>query len=108
MKTAVVGSTGITVPDLENYLPPQTTEIISDGVNGVCISAKKYAMKHGIKYAEFPPEYEISSHSAALKRNTAIIEYADIVLVFWDGKNQCTKSLIDKCNEMGVPIRVFV
>jgi len=94
--------------DLENYLPPQTNEIVFDGVNGVDISAKEYAAAHGINLTEFLPEREIYGSDAESRRDKAIIEYSDIVIVFWDGKDQCTKLLIDECNKMGVPIRVFV
>ena len=39
MKVAVIGSRGLTVPDLDKYLPPDTTEIVSGGAKGVDTSA---------------------------------------------------------------------
>ena len=108
MKIAVIGSRGITVPDLEKYLPHKTTEIVSGGAKGVDTSARKYAAEHDIKLTEFLPEYDKYGRRALLKRNIDIIEYADIVLVFWDGKSRVTKHVIDECNKMKVPIKVFV
>lgn len=42
MKVAVIGSRGMTVTDLGDYLPPDTTEIVSGGAKGVdaCAAAK--------------------------------------------------------------------
>ena len=108
MKTAAIGSRGISVPDLGKYLPSQTTEIVLGGAKGVDASAKEYAMAHDIKLTEFLPDYDKYGTDALYKRNVAIVEYADIVLAFWDGKSRGTKHIIDKCNEKGVPIRVFV
>ena len=46
--------------------------------------------------------------AAPLKRNITIIEYADLVLAFWDGKSRGTKFVIDQCKRLGVPVKVFV
>ena len=90
MKVAVIGSRGITVPDLTPYLPENTTEIVSGGAKGVDSCAKEYALAHGIPLTEFLPEYSRYGRSAPLKRNFQIIEYADFVLAFWDGQSRGT------------------
>ena len=108
MKVAVIGSRGLIVPDLEKYLPPETTEIVSGSAKGVDTSAREYAKSHGIKLTEFLPEYEKYGQSAPLKRNITIIEYADMVLAFWDGESRGTKFVIYKCKETGVPVKVFM
>ena len=108
MKVAVIGSRGLSVPDLEKYLPDDTTEIVSGGARGVDTSAKKYALAHGLKLTEFLPEYNKFGRGAPLKRNITIIEYADLVLAFWDGKSHGTKFVIDNCKERGVPVKVFL
>ncbi len=107
MKIAVIGSRGLTVNDLEKFLPSNTTEIISGGAKGVDSSARDYAVEHGIKLTEYLPEYEKYGRAAPLKRNLTIIENTDVVLAFWDGKSRGTKFVIDKCKELGVEIRIF-
>lgn len=42
--------------------------------------------KNNIRYTEFLPEYKIHGRYAPLKRNLEIIDNADFVLAFWDGK----------------------
>ncbi|CCY17263.1 putative uncharacterized protein [Eubacterium sp. CAG:786] len=108
MKVAVIGSRGLTVSDLGRYLPENTTEIVSGGAKGVDTSAREYAKSNGIKLTEFLPEYTRFGRSAPLKRNTSIIEYADIVLAFWDGKSRGTKFVIDNCRRLGVEVRVYI
>lgn len=69
-------------------------------------SARVYALTHGIKLTEFLPEYEKYGRSAPLKRNITIIEHADLVLAFWDGKSHGTKFVIDNCKKRNIPIIV--
>lgn len=104
MKVAVVGSRGLSIPNLEAYLPEDTTEIISGGARGVDTSARNYARSNGIKLTEFLPEYETYGRSAPLKRNLTIIENADLVMAFWDGKSRGTKFVIDNCNRRKIPL----
>ena len=108
MKVAVIGSRGLTVNDLGKYLPEGTTEIVSGGAKGIDTCAKEYALAHDIKLTEFLPEYEKYKKGAPLKRNLQIIEYADIVLAFWDGKSKGTKYVIDHCKEIGTEVRVYI
>ncbi len=106
MKVAVVGSRCLCVEHLEKYLPKETTEIISGGARGVDASAREYALRHGLKLTEFLPEYSRYGRCAPLKRNLQIIEYADLVLAFWDGKSRGTRNVIETCRTQGVPVSV--
>ena len=106
MKVAVIGSRGLTINNLEEYLPPETTEIISGGAKGVDACAKKYAISHNIKLTEFLPEYKKYGKGAPLKRNITIIENADVVLAFWDGRSSGTWFVIDYCKNSGKDIRI--
>lgn len=107
MKVAVIGSRGLSVQDLGEYLPPETTEIISGGARGIDTCAREYAEANGIKLTEFLPEYDKYGRSAPLRRNITIIQNSDLVLAFWDGQSQGTKFVIDKCRELGVLVKVF-
>lgn len=108
MKTAVIGSRGLCVNNLEDYLPENTTEIISGGAKGIDTCAKSYALSHSIKLTEFLPEYDKYGRGAPLKRNITIIENADLVLAFWDGKSRGTKFVIDNCKKRGIPFKVIL
>ena len=108
MEVAVIGSRGVTDKDLGEYLPADTTEIVSGGVKGVDTCAREYALSHGIRLTEFKPDYaRYGRGGTSLKRNINIIEYGDIVLAFWDGCSCGTKFVIEKCKEMGVEVKVY-
>ena len=107
MKLAVIGSRGLTVRDLENYLPKEVTEIVSGGAKGIDACARAYAKAHGIKLTEFLPEYEKYGRSAPLKRNIQIIDYADEVLAFWDGSSKGTNFVIQTCRKKQKKITVL-
>ena len=107
MKTAVIGSRGITVSNLEKYLPEGTDEIVSGGARGVDTCARRYAEKAGLKLTEFLPEYEKYGRRAPILRNIQIIDYSDIVLAFWDGKSRGTAFVINRCRVKGRMIKVY-
>ena len=106
MKLAIIGSRTLRIDDLEKYLPEDVTEIVSGGAKGIDTDAKNYAVKNNIKLTEFLPDYKRYGRGAPLKRNIQIIEYADIVIAFWDGKSRGTKFVIDNCKKKNVPVKV--
>lgn len=108
MKVAVIGSRGLMVSNLEKYLPKETTEIVSGGAVGIDTCAKEYAIKNNIKLIEFLPEYEKYGRSAPLRRNLSIIDYADCVIAFWDGRSHGTKFVIDNCKKKNKKVRVLI
>ena len=108
MKVAVIGSRGLTINDLGKYLPEDTTEIVSGGAKGIDTCARNYALSHDLKLTEFLPEYNKYGRGAPLKRNLQIIEYADVVIAFWDGKSRGTKYVIDNCKKLGVQVDVHI
>lgn len=63
MKVAVIGSRGVSVEDLEEYLPPATSEIVSGGAAGVDDSAAAYAKKRS-----FPLRCSIRTMTASGKK----------------------------------------
>lgn len=107
MKVAVIGSRGLAVDNLGDYLPEGTDEIVSGGAKGIDTCAAEFARANNIKLTEFLPDYKRFGRGAPLKRNITIIEYADTVLAFWDGKSKGTAFVIDNAKKLGKEIRVI-
>ncbi|MDE6787928.1 MAG: DNA-protecting protein DprA, partial [Ruminococcus sp.] len=107
MKVAVIGSRNLNITNLGEYLPENVTEIVSGGAKGVDSCAKEYALKNNIPIKEFLPEYTRFGRVAPLKRNLQIIEYADIVIAFWNGQSHGTKYVIDNCIKLNVPVKII-
>lgn len=107
MKVAIIGSRGIGNINLEDYLPEGTTEIVSGGARGVDTCARIYAKKNGIPLTEFFPDYQNFGRGAPLRRNIHIIDYADCVLAFWDGKSRGTQFVIENCRKRNKKVVVY-
>lgn len=108
MKVAIIGSRNLTVENIGEYLPEGVTEIVSGGAVGIDTCAENYAKEHNIALKIFPPEYEKYGKFAPLKRNDLIIDYADLVIAFWDGISKGTKYVIDRCNAKGKKIEIHI
>ena len=106
MKVAIVGSRGLSVEDFSPYLPAETTEIVSGGAKGIDQCAAAYAVAHGLTLTEFKPDYRRYGKGAPLKRNVEIVDYADCVLIFWDGASRGSRFVINACEKSGKPHRV--
>lgn len=108
MKLAIIGSRGLWVENLGDYLPPGVTEIVSGGAKGIDTCARQYAQEHVLKLTEFLPDYRRYGRGAPLKRNLEIIAYADQVLAFWDGTSSGTKYVIDQCKKQKKKVTVHL
>ena len=106
MKIAVVGSRSIASVDLSPYLS-DCDEIVSGGARGIDTCAAEYAKAHGIKLTEFLPEYERYGRGAPIVRNRLIVDYADQILIFWDGKSRGTTSVIQYAKDLEKPYRIL-
>ena len=108
MKIAVIGSRNLLVENLEDYLPADCTEIVSGGAKGIDKCAAAYAKTHDLKLTEFLPQYKVYSRGAPIVRNKQIVDYADLVLAFWDGKSKGTGSVIQYCEKTGKQCKIIL
>lgn len=106
MKLLIIGSRTIDDIDISPYIPQNVSLIISGGASGVDTLAEKYADKHKISKLIMYPQYNLYKRGAPLKRNEEMIEVADEVLVFWDGKSKGTKYSIDFATKQGKSVNV--
>ena len=100
MKVAVVGSRSIFVTDIGMYIS-DGDEIVSGGAVGVDSCAAEYAKKNGLKLTVFLPQYERYGRAAPIARNKKIVDYADKIIAFWDGKSKGTLSVIKYAEKTG-------
>lgn len=104
MRVAIIGSRELATdirPSILKHLPASTSEIVSGGARGVDAVAKEVAQELGIPFTEFLPDYETYGKRAPLVRNDRIVEYADMVLGFWDGESRGTQYVIGECLKRG-------
>ncbi len=109
MKIAVVGSRDY--PNLEEvrqFVREQelTTVIVSGGARGVDSVAVEEARKLRMPYEIYPADWNRYGRSAGFRRNQTIVDAADEVIAFWDGKSRGTQHTISLAKAAGKPVRV--
>ena len=93
MKIAIVGSRDYV--DLERVTAyvnslPDDTELVSGGARGVDRTAEQAAWSRKLTVKCFPADWEQYGKEAGFIRNQDIVNYADLVVAFWDGKSRGT------------------
>ena len=76
-------------------------EIVSGGAKGPDSIAERFVLINRIPTKIFPPDWDKHGKSAGFIRNMEIVDYADMVLVFWDQKSKGTKHTIDLALKAG-------
>lgn len=110
MKVAIVGSRSI---DEKHYdllcskIPKGTSTVISGGAKGADALAKIYAEENQLNYIEILPDYAKYGRAATIRRNEQIVDMADYVLVFWDGKSIGCSFVMKYCIETDKPLKVL-
>jgi hypothetical protein len=110
MKLAIVGSRDFSNYDLlvksieQNLDVSQITHIVSGGARGADTLGELFAKNNNIDTIIYKPDWNKYGRSAGYIRNKDIIDSADFVIAFWDGKSKGTKHSIDLANNMGKPI----
>ena len=106
MKVAVVGSRGLVLENIADYTSG-ASEIVSGGARGVDSCAREYARRAGIKLTEILPDYGRYGRAAPIRRNEQIVDYADSVVVIWDGHSRGSLSVIKYARKVGKPCTVI-
>ncbi len=107
MKVAIIGSRSIFATDIGMYIS-NGDEIVSGGAVGIDSCAAEYAKKNGLKLTVFLPQYERYGRAAPIVRNQTIVDYADKVVAFWDGKSKGTLSVIKYAEKTGKPCEIIL
>ena len=108
MKIAVIGSRTFNdftlLEDTLNNFNIDT--IISGGAKGADKLAEEYADKYNIKTLIFEANWKKYGNAAGPIRNKFIIENADYVIAFWDGKSKGTLSSINIAKKLNKTIKI--
>ena len=81
-------------------------EVVSARAVGVNRAGQEWAALAHIPVKVFPSEWERYGKSADAKRNEQMVEYADALVLIWNGKSTGVRSLRDAALRHG--LKVFV
>ena len=107
MKLAIIGSREISDINIADYLTETPTKIISGGAKGIDTLAAEYAKKNNIPFTEHLPDYNKYGRAAPIIRNRLIVQDADKVIAFWNGKSRGTLSSINMAKKMGKQLQII-
>lgn len=88
------------------YWMSQITRIISGGARGADLLAEQYAKGKGISSLIFKPAYHKFGRSAPMVRNQQLVDAADLIIAFWDGKSRGTARSLEYAPKKGKLIRI--
>jgi predicted Rossmann fold nucleotide-binding protein DprA/Smf involved in DNA uptake len=107
MKLAIIGSRGINQINLDDYIEEKPDLIISGGAKGIDTIAWAWAVDNHLEICVIRPEYNKYGKAAPLKRNEIIVDMADKIVAFWDGKSKGTKYVIDYARKNSKEIEII-
>lgn len=103
------GSRSIKTLNLNMYLDSTEIEkIVVGGACGVDSIAKYWAKSHHIEYVEYPAQWHIYGKSAGVIRNHEMIDFADELISFWDGKSPGTLEAIEYAKKMNKKVTLHL
>ena len=83
-------------------------EVVSGGARGADQLGEQYAAMHNIPVTKMIPDWDGLGKRAGMVRNAEMAEYADAVIVFWDGESKGTKQMIDCTKRKGKYLKVVL
>ena len=109
MNIGVVGSRNLEDYDvveavLISSVNPKEDTIISGGARGADQLAEHFANDNNIPKKIYKPDYEQYGIAAPFIRNQLIVDDADMIVAFWDGKSSGTLDTIKKAEKKGITV----
>jgi hypothetical protein len=87
--------------------PDKSISIVSGMARGADALGYMFAHKNNIKVYEFPAQWTRYGKSAGFRRNTEMGNFADALIVFWDGESKGTKHMLDYMQQLNKPVYII-
>lgn len=79
-------------------------EIVSGNARGVDLIGEEYAEENNIKTMVFPAMWDKYGKKAGYLRNKQMAEYADALILIWDGKSRGSQMMLELAKQYKLKI----
>lgn len=79
-------------------------QVVSGGASGMDAAGEAWADHVGIPVKKFPAKWDEHGRSAGPQRNREMAEYADTLLLVWDGKSRGSHSMLKEAKALGLGV----
>lgn len=78
------------------------TEIVSGGCRGIDLAGEQFASDYAIPVKRFLPDWEHEGKAAGPRRNQLMADYADALILVWDGVSRGSADMKKKAEQKGL------
>jgi len=79
-------------------------EIVSGRARGIDILGERYAKENNLKLKLFPADWDQYGKRAGYLRNKQMAEYADALILIWDGKSRGSQMMLELAKQYKLKI----
>ena len=112
MKTIIAGGRNINDSSLVNKVVQESgieiTEVVSGGAGGVDSLGERWAFDGEICVKRFSANWSRYGPSAGPRRNREMAEYADALILVWDGKSRGSANMLAEAKKRNLMIYEFI
>lgn len=113
MKLIIAGGRNINVPyEFIEYIRQafglRPSEIVSGGAQGIDYIGERFAEKFNKPLKVFKANWDLNGRAAGHIRNKEMAEYADALLLIWDGESRGSKNMKENMLKLNKPIYELV
>ena len=88
---------------------PRGSTIVTGSASGVDAEAARGARERELAVIRLPASFEEARDvRAAKERNQKLVDQADVLVAFWDGASEGTRSTVERALDSGKEVHVFV
>lgn len=91
-----------------DFLPSTFSEIVSGCAYGADALGERFAAVQSIPIKRFPADWDRHGKPAGFIRNKEMAEYADALLLLWDGKSKGSENMLLEAARRGLRIYVYI
>lgn len=78
------------------------TEVVSGAAKGIDTAGEIWCASKGLPLTRFPADWRKHGRAAGPIRNRQMAEYADALILIWDGKSRGSANMLKTARDMGL------